>query len=200
MGALDENGNPGYLHDETALRLSPPPFVLSPSEKQAACAKNLDGNFEMMTQIVKVSTPPAHTKLFCTIYSHEKSHASVLPHVISTWAPKCDGFMVASTKTDKSLHTVEILHEGPEEYNNIWQKVRSTWAYVHDNYLEDYEWFYIGGDDVFLVVENLKTYLYSDEIVQAGKNEFGQDVPLFLGRRFKEGGDIEKVFNSGGAG
>jgi len=31
--------------------------------------------------------------------------------------------MVASTKTDDVLNTVEILHEGPEEYNNIWQKV-----------------------------------------------------------------------------
>lgn len=33
---------------------------------------------------------------------------------------KCDGFMVASTKTDKTLGTVNIPHEGPEEYNNIW--------------------------------------------------------------------------------
>ena len=49
---------------------------------------------------------------------------------------KCDGFMVASTKTDKGLGTVNIPHEGPEEYNNIWQKVRAMWSYIYDNYYE----------------------------------------------------------------
>jgi hypothetical protein len=44
--------------------------------------------------------------------------------------------MVASTKTDKALGTVNIPHEGPEEYNNIWQKARSYWTYVYDNYYE----------------------------------------------------------------
>ena len=44
--------------------------------------------------------------------------------------------MVASTKTDKGLGTVNIPHEGPEEYNNIWQKVRAMWSYIYDNYYE----------------------------------------------------------------
>jgi hypothetical protein len=44
--------------------------------------------------------------------------------------------MVASTKTDVALGTVAIPHEGPEEYNNIWQKVRSMWSYIYDNYYE----------------------------------------------------------------
>ena len=44
--------------------------------------------------------------------------------------------MVASTKTDVALGTVAIPHEGPEEYNNIWQKVRAMWSYVYDNYYE----------------------------------------------------------------
>jgi hypothetical protein len=52
------------------------------------------------------------------------------------YSKKCDGFMVASTKTDRKLGTVNIPHEGPEEYNNIWQKVRSMWSYVYDNYYE----------------------------------------------------------------
>ena len=58
-----------------------------------------------------------------------------------------------------------------EKYENIWQKVRSTWAYIHDIYLVgpykgQFDWFYIGGDDVFLVTENLKNYLASEEIVE----------------------------------
>lgn len=44
--------------------------------------------------------------------------------------------MAASTKTDVALGTVAIPHEGPDEYDNIWQKVRSIWSYVYDNYYE----------------------------------------------------------------
>jgi len=59
--------------------------------------------------------------------------------------------MVASNATNPSLGTVNIPHEGPEEYRNIWQKVRSMWSYVYDNYYEKYDWFHIGGDDLYLV-------------------------------------------------
>ena len=97
-----------------------------------------------------------------------------------TWAKRCDGFMASSTATDKNLGTVYIPHKGPEEYNNIAQKIRSTWLYIHDNYVDDYEWFYIGGDGVYVLVENLKYYLGSEEIRTA--SEFGKK-PLFLGRR-----------------
>jgi hypothetical protein len=31
-----------------------------------------------------------------------------------------NGFMVASTKTDRKLGTVNILHPGDEAYQNIW--------------------------------------------------------------------------------
>ena len=44
--------------------------------------------------------------------------------------------MAASTKTDVALGTVLIPHEGPEEYDNMWQKVRSIWSYVYDHYYE----------------------------------------------------------------
>jgi glycoprotein-N-acetylgalactosamine 3-beta-galactosyltransferase len=56
--------------------------------------------------------------------------------------------MVASTKTDVALGTVNIVHEGPEAYNNIWQKVRSMWSYIYDNYYTEYDYFHIGGDDL----------------------------------------------------
>ena len=104
-------------------------------------------------------------KIFCLVYTIEKNHHTI-PAIKETWgyvqilfcssaifslisvltitfsnvthlhSKSCDGFMVASTKTDSDLGTVNIPHEGPEEYNNIWQKVRSIWCYVYDNYYE----------------------------------------------------------------
>jgi glycoprotein-N-acetylgalactosamine 3-beta-galactosyltransferase len=106
-----------------------------------------------------------------------------------------------------STGTVHIPHEGPEEYGNIWQKVRSTWSYVYDNYYDQYDFFHIGGDDLYILVENLRLYLESDEITLAANGGVslptGNETsayPLFLGRRFAEQGKMNRIFNSGGAG
>ena len=49
-----------------------------------------------------------------------------------------------------------IKHEGPEEYENMWQKSRAIWKYIYFHYRDDFDWFVLGGDDVFLIVENLR--------------------------------------------
>lgn len=113
--------------------------------------------------------------------------------------------MVASNKTDRSLGTVNIPHQGVEEY--IWQKVQSIWSYVYCNYYLKYDFFHIGGEDLFLLVENLRLYLESEEIRTAGNGGTylpsgfeSLQTPLFLGRRFAYQGDMKDVFNSGGSG
>ena len=91
--------------------------------------------------------------------------------------------------------------------DNIWQKVRSMWSYIYDNYYEEYDWFHIGGDDLFLLVENMRLYLESEEIRTAANggiylpngNELKQ-TPLLLGRRFKYMGRDDEIFDSGGSG
>jgi glycoprotein-N-acetylgalactosamine 3-beta-galactosyltransferase len=77
----------------------------------------------------------------------------------------------------------------------MWQKIRSIWKFVGTNYLDDYDWFFIGGDDLFVLPHNLKTYLASLT------HKDGTDPKLkeyFVGRRFNSGG--HDYFNSGGAG
>jgi len=214
MGALDVDGKPGYVHDETALRKDPPAFGYSEQELAAKCAKD-DANREMMVERVVVEeeydrkmneSGQPRDKIFCLVYTIEKNHNRI-PNIRRTWGPKCDGFMVGSTKTDPSIGAVNILHEGPEEYDNIWQKVRSMWSYIYDNYYEKYDWFHIGGDDLFLIVENLRFYLESEEIRTAANggiylpegNETKQ-TPLLLGRRFAYQGDMNNIFTSGGSG
>jgi glycoprotein-N-acetylgalactosamine 3-beta-galactosyltransferase len=76
----------------------------------------------------------------------------------------------------------------------MWQKVRSIWTFVGQHYLHDFDWFFIGGDDLFVMHHNLKTYLasltYKDGTDPKTKE-------YFVGRRFKVRGTL---FNSGGAG
>lgn len=75
------------------------------------------------------------------------------------------------------------------------------------NIRKQYDYFHIGGDDLYLIVENLRLYLESEEIQLASNggqflpngNEDVQ-IPLFLGRRFAEGGNRDRMFISGGSG
>jgi glycoprotein-N-acetylgalactosamine 3-beta-galactosyltransferase len=76
--------------------------------------------------------------------------------VAETWGPRCDGFLAASDLTDESIGAVHLLHEGPEHYRNMWLKVYAMWRYVYDHYRDDYDFFHIGGDDHYVIAENLR--------------------------------------------
>ena len=58
-----------------------------------------------------------------------------------------------------SIGTVDIPHVGYERFVAMWQKSRSVWAYIHEHYVDDYDFFWLGGDDFYLIVENLINYL-----------------------------------------
>mmetsp|Transcript_42166 Transcript_42166/g.101416 ORF Transcript_42166/g.101416 Transcript_42166/m.101416 type:complete len:1036 (-) Transcript_42166:81-3188(-) len=214
MGAQDFDGQWGYVHDVTSLRNNPPRWDFNEAKTKAACEKR-DNNYKMMKERIVVDTEydqqmkntPNRPKIFCLVYTTSDNHYSRLPHIRQTWGPKCDGFMVGSNKTEPDIDAVNIPHEGPEEYNNIWQKVRSMWSYIYDNYYNDYDWFHIGGDDLFVIVENLREYVESEEIRTAanggvylpdGTEKF--QTPLLLGRRFAYLGNMEEIFDSGGSG
>ena len=122
MGAMDENGELGYIHDETVFHRNPPKFSWSKAEEKKAC-KARNNDYRMMTKRVFVDMDydkkqneavVKRVKIFCSIYTHEEAHDAIL-NIRETWAPKCDGFMVGSTKTDKSIGAVKIPHEGQEE-------------------------------------------------------------------------------------
>jgi glycoprotein-N-acetylgalactosamine 3-beta-galactosyltransferase len=120
---------------------------------------------------------------------------------------KCDGFLVASNLTDMNIGTTNIPHEGEEDYYNMWQKVRSMWSFAYDNYYDKYDWFHVGGDDMYLIVENLRLYLESDEIRTASNGGVflptgseTKQTPLYMGRRFAFETSMDDIYNSGGPG
>lgn len=134
-------------------------------------------------------------KIMCLVYTMADAHANRIRAMRETWAGGCDGFLAFSTESDPRLPAISIEHEGPEAYENMWQKVRSIWKFVGTHYLEDYDWFFIGGDDLFVLPQNLKTYLAS-LTHKDGSDPKSKDY--FVGRRFNSGGN--DYFNSGGAG
>mmetsp|Transcript_11216 Transcript_11216/g.14079 ORF Transcript_11216/g.14079 Transcript_11216/m.14079 type:complete len:515 (+) Transcript_11216:46-1590(+) len=142
------------------------------------------------------------SRILCMVYTFHtpQDNHSNLRSQAHTWGKRCDGFFGASNYTDHSVGAINLLHAGKEEYDNMWQKVRSLWAYVNDHYKDDYDFFYICGDDVYVAVENLRAYLDGPEIerlengyvdailgrysVQSKKWEEKRPRPLILGSPF----------------
>jgi glycoprotein-N-acetylgalactosamine 3-beta-galactosyltransferase len=131
------------------------------------------------------------TKLFCLIYTLAEAHPTRVRAIRETWAGLCDGFLAFSNQTDLRIPAISIPHDGIESYHNMWQKVRSIWNYVGTHYIQDFDYFLLGGDDMFVLPTYLRRYLSN-----LGGNP---DDHHFLGRRYK-GNGTENYFNTGGAG
>ncbi len=106
------------------------------------------------------------SKILCmvfSVYTPQSQHVNLRAQA-HTWGKRCDGFIGSSNMTDHSVGAIELLHMGEEVYGNMWQKVRSMWAYAYDHYKDEYDFFYICGDDVYVAVENLRAYVDGPEV------------------------------------
>jgi len=154
----------------------------------------LDMNKKLIDSVKVAQDNADGQTVMCLVYTIAKNHPSAAA-CRDTWASRCDGFVVMSNEADPTLPSALVTHEGPEEYGNIWQKVRSIWKYVHAAYTTEFDWFFIGGDDLFVIPSNLRAYLHSPAMQEASMHG---EKPMFIGRRFQI--PHGQLFNSGGAG
>ena len=91
-GARDENGNWGYVHDETALHKNRPPFHFEEAKMKDACVKR-DNTWRMLTEQVfvdmaydaeKEKSGEKRDKIFCLVYTTEAGHVKI-PNIRETW-------------------------------------------------------------------------------------------------------------------
>eukprot|EP00547_Thalassionema_nitzschioides_P010634 CAMPEP_0194257430 /NCGR_PEP_ID=MMETSP0158-20130606/39014_1 /TAXON_ID=33649 /ORGANISM="Thalassionema nitzschioides, Strain L26-B" /LENGTH=227 /DNA_ID=CAMNT_0038996467 /DNA_START=238 /DNA_END=917 /DNA_ORIENTATION=+ len=176
----------------------PPPLSDEFCEKMSVDGgKQNDENQAALSAIgltVSSYTSVSATRVLCMVYTMKDAHATKIRAIRETWGPRCDGFLAFSTESDPRIPAISIPHDGPESYENMWQKVRSIWKFVHNHYLDDFDYFFLGGDDLFVIPDNLKVYLSTLSDDSAAENAFH-----FAGRRFKGYGS-NNYFNSGGAG
>eukprot|EP00529_Nitzschia_sp_RCC80_P022297 CAMPEP_0113480372 /NCGR_PEP_ID=MMETSP0014_2-20120614/21840_1 /TAXON_ID=2857 /ORGANISM="Nitzschia sp." /LENGTH=479 /DNA_ID=CAMNT_0000373797 /DNA_START=23 /DNA_END=1462 /DNA_ORIENTATION=+ /assembly_acc=CAM_ASM_000159 len=105
-------------------------------------------------------------KILCmvyTMYTKDNHHSSVESQA-RTWGRQCDGFFAASNMTQPDINAVNLPHDGEEAYGNMWQKVRSMWSYAYRHYLNEYDYFHIVGEDVYVYVPNMRSYLDGPEV------------------------------------
>jgi len=116
-----------------------------------------------------------NSKILCMVYTVGLPESrSSLKAISETWAHRCDGFFAASNETIHSLGAIDLPHKGPEEYANMWQKIRSMWAYAYDHYRNEFDFFHIAGDDTYIVVENLRSFLDGPDVIRLEKGHLDQ--------------------------
>ena len=196
-GARDANGNFGYVHDATHIRKlygdgseKPQPWKLGngPNDLsyQDICAPpgmGLEGTYgyQALTEKIQIANTTSTEsfdkngpKIMCVLYSYQGGSDKVQA-IVETWGRRCDGFLAMSNTTQPEIGFVDIAHGGPHhsgDYGSVWQRVRAIYAYLYHHYLDEYDFFHICGDDVYLIVENLRAYvrtLNPNDIVYVGQ-------------------------------
>jgi hypothetical protein len=143
-----------------------------------------EGGFKILTEKIKVAAAiddktQTPVRLLCAIYTHNVSRDLARTSALS-WGYKCDGFLAFSTDTIPSLGMVDLVHAGEESYGNMWQKTRSIWAYIYQHYRHEYDYFHLGGDDMYVIVENMKRFL------STFKDQTARGEPVYLGQWIRQ--------------
>jgi hypothetical protein len=107
----------------TAQRAFAAGTLPDPKGSKGECALNDLPNGQLLARVNLTPKVADGPRVFCAIYTYEKNHQTNVKATIATWGKRCHGFLAFSTVDYFSLPAVKIEHEGPEEYDNMWQKV-----------------------------------------------------------------------------
>lgn len=181
-----------YVHDPFILREIPPiPFNMSVCDQEPGTGEEgpagVKGLYKIKQGLKSQDVPKI--RLLCMVYSHSNRH-DVVRSLAETYGRHCDGFWVASNLTDISIGAYALPHTGSESYDNMYIKIRAMWFYVYQHFLSDFDFFHIGGDDMYVIPENLKRLT----------SKYPPDQPVYLGGSIPNYKNPKRRFCGGGAG
>jgi hypothetical protein len=136
------------------------------------------------------------TRILCLIYTCSTRHDR-LEAIAETWGKKCTGFIAVSNQTDAKLGAVSVPHDGPEVYNNMWQKVRSMWKYVHEHFVDEFDFFYVCGDDNFVVNTHPRTRCHITTLLRSAPHATCLRIASFPRADFRESPGVPRVRRAG---
>ncbi|XP_030571198.1 glycoprotein-N-acetylgalactosamine 3-beta-galactosyltransferase 1-like [Drosophila novamexicana] len=126
------------------------------------------------------------TRVLCLVLTMPTQHKTKAAKVLSTWGARCNKLIFLSSQDDVELGAVNL--NVTESRDNLYTKVRAGLAYAYEHYVEDYDWFLKADDDTYVVMENLRLFLYP----------YDPEAAVFFGHRFRT--TYPHGYMSGGAG
>ncbi|XP_075151388.1 glycoprotein-N-acetylgalactosamine 3-beta-galactosyltransferase 1-like isoform X2 [Haematobia irritans] len=125
-------------------------------------------------------------KILCLILTSPANHQKKAIHVKNTWGSRCNKLLFMSSEEDETLSAIKLPVDEGRQF--LWNKTREAFRYVYDNYLDDYDWFLKADDDSYVILENLRLFLYP----------MSNEAPVYFGCKFKP--HVKQGYMSGGAG
>ncbi|KAK6172456.1 hypothetical protein SNE40_016101 [Patella caerulea] len=92
-------------------------------------------------------------KVACFILATPNAKAK-MEGVNETWVQDCDKYFFVMTSKNSSHDVLNVSI--PEGRTYLTDKVVYAFQYLHDHYLNEYDWFVKADDDTYMIVENLK--------------------------------------------
>ncbi|XP_005089696.2 glycoprotein-N-acetylgalactosamine 3-beta-galactosyltransferase 1 [Aplysia californica] len=128
---------------------------------------------EKVRVLIWVMTSPQNLKQKATV-------------VKNTWAGRANKVIFFSSETDKNFPTVGLnVSEGRE---HLTAKTMQGFRYVYEHHRNDADWFMKADDDTYVIVENLRYFLSSQN----------SSEPIYFGHHFKT--IVKQGYYSGGGG
>ncbi|XP_004911978.1 glycoprotein-N-acetylgalactosamine 3-beta-galactosyltransferase 1 isoform X2 [Xenopus tropicalis] len=125
-------------------------------------------------------------RVLCWIMTSPKNLKKKAIHLKRSWARHCNITLFMSSTANEIFPTIGLgTKEGREEL--YWKTIRA-FQYIHQNYLDQADWFLKADDDTYVVMENLQFLL----------SNYTPEQPIYLGKRFKP--FVTQGYMSGGAG
>jgi hypothetical protein len=162
---------------------------LTVGEKEAFDLNNEAPLPQMLEAKVRVAPRSAtftEFKLLCITYTYDKANpkAAVLH---DTWGRNCTRHIIITNKWPEDIAGVDkadvfvMEPPGGEHGENLWQKTMAIFqTLVQRPDTADYDYFFMGGDDVMMLPPNLQKVFNEPGVKQLHL----QGTPLFLGTRF----------------
>lgn len=94
-----------------------------------------------------------------------------------TWLNKCDKLVIISKPFNMNSEFVPYSIEN-ETFDDLWEKMQYGYNYVHDLYINKYDWFLKADADTYIIMENLKEFLKKYNPNHA--YYFGKYISIFL--------------------
>ncbi|CAF0840863.1 unnamed protein product [Didymodactylos carnosus] len=111
--------------------------------------------------------------------------------VNETWGKRCDGLYFITELTNNSSATyglpIPFIPEIVPGYDHLTLKSRLGFMYAYKHDYSNYDWFLKADDDTYIIVENLKDFLYDQN----------SSDPITFGYHFKV--IVKQGYHSGGA-
>ncbi|XP_055530708.1 glycoprotein-N-acetylgalactosamine 3-beta-galactosyltransferase 1-like [Wyeomyia smithii] len=127
-------------------------------------------------------------RILCWVMTSPANHDTRAIHVKQTWGSRCNKLLIMSSAEDEKLGTVVL--KVTEGRRSLWNKTRESFRYVYENHLNEYDWFLKADDDTYVIVENLRYFLYS----------YSSEYPIYFGSKFRFPQYVSQGYFSGGAG